>query len=115
MLLTIMKTALKIEVPVPTCPLDATNFYKDKGGLPVDVRTAIFSVFDSLWKRENLPKCLDGHSHNRNESFNGIIWNRVLKANHVGIDVFRLGVYNAIVHFSDGTIRDFKRHEDRAR
>ena len=115
MLLAIMKTALKIEVPVPTCPLDATNFYKDKGGLPVDVRTAIFSVFDSLWKRENLPKRLDGHSHNRNESFNGIIWNRVLKANHVDIDVFRLGVYNAIVHFSDGTIRDFKRHEDRAR
>ena len=33
-----------------------------------------------------------------------MIWNRVSKANHMGIDILSLGVYDAITHFNDGAI-----------
>ena len=81
--------------------LNGTNSYKDKGGLPLDVRAAILPVNNNLCKRENLSKCLHGRTQNRNESFNGTIWNRVPPANHVGIDILSLGGSDAIVHFND--------------
>ena len=31
-----------------------------------------------------------------------MIWNRVPKANHAGIDILSLGVYDSIAHFNDG-------------
>ena len=46
--------------------------------------------------------CLHGKTQNANESLNGIIWNRVTKATHVGLDVFSVGVYDAISHFNNG-------------
>ena len=49
-----------------------------------------------------LEKCLHGKTQNANESFNGTIWNRVPKANHVGLDTLCLGVYDAISHFNYG-------------
>ena len=57
-----------------------------------------------LCKPENLAKCLHGRTQNANESFNGMIWNRVPKANHVAIGILSLGVYDAIAHFNDGAI-----------
>ena len=33
-----------------------------------------------------------------------MIWNRLPKANHLGNDIFSLGVYDVIVHFNDGEI-----------
>ena len=33
-----------------------------------------------------LKKCLHGKTQNADESFNGMIWNRVPKAIHVGLD-----------------------------
>ena len=33
-----------------------------------------------------------------------MIWNRLPKGNHLGTDIFSLGVYDAIVHFNDGAI-----------
>ena len=53
--------------------LNGTNSYKDKSGLPLDVRATILLVYSDLCKRENLSKCLHGRSQNRNESFNGMI------------------------------------------
>ena len=44
---------------------------------------------------------MHGHTQNRNERFNGMIWNRVPKANHVGIDILNLGAYDAIAHFNN--------------
>lgn len=84
--------------------LNGTNLYKNKGGLPLDVRAAILPVYNDLCKKENLAKCLHGRTQNSNESFNGMVWNRIPKANHVGIDVLSLGVYDAIAHFNDGAI-----------
>ena len=42
-----------------------------------------------------LEKCLQGETQNTNESFNGMIWNRVSKVTHVGFDVLSVGVYDA--------------------
>ena len=61
-----------------------TSSYKDKGDIPLDVLSAILPVYNDLCKRENLSKCLIGRSQSRNESFNGMIWNRAPKGNHVG-------------------------------
>ena len=86
--------------------LNGTSCYKDKAGLPLHIRAAFFPVYNDLcmiYKRENLSKCLHGRTQNRKESFNEMIWNRLLKANHVGIDILSLGVYDAIAHFNDGT------------
>ena len=82
--------------------INRTNLYKSKGGLPLDVRKTILPVFVDLCKPEHLSKCIHGKTQNANESFNGMIWNRVPKATHVGIDVLSLGVYDAIAHFNDG-------------
>ena len=49
-----------------------------------------------------LEKCLQGETQNTNESFNGMIWNRVSKVTHVGFDVLSVGVYDAIFHFNNG-------------
>ena len=49
-----------------------------------------------------LKKCLHGKTQNANESFNGMIWNRIPKATHVGISNLSLGVYDGIAYFNYG-------------
>ena len=49
-----------------------------------------------------LANCLHGKTQNANESFNGMIWNRIPKPNHVGLNILSLGVYDAISHFNNG-------------
>ena len=66
----------------------------------MDISATVYPAYNDLWKRENLSKCLHGRTQNTNESFNGIIWNRVPKVGHVGIDILSLGVYDAIAHFN---------------
>ena len=51
---------------------------------------------------ELLKKCLHGKTQNANESCNGMIWNRIPKATHVGINNLSLGVYDAIAYFNYG-------------
>ena len=79
-----------------------TSLYKSKGGLPVDVRTSIIHIYNDLCKSDNLEKCLHGKTQNANESFNGMIWNRIPKANHVALNMLTFGVYDAIAHFNMG-------------
>ena len=81
---------------------DNTNYYNSKGDLPIDVRRAILPSYQSLCKSEMLEKCLHGKTRNANESFNGMIWNRVTKATHVGLDILSVGVYDAIARFNTG-------------
>ena len=42
-------------------------------------------------------------TQNANESFNGTIWNRVLKVTYVGLRQFEMGVYDAVAHFNIGS------------
>ena len=79
-----------------------TKEYKSKGELPLDIRMAILPIYKDLCKKENLSKCLHGKTQNANESFNGMIWNRIPKANHVALNTLALGVYDAIAHFNIG-------------
>ena len=77
---------------------------KDKRSFPKDVCAAIYPLCNDLCKRENLSKFLHWCIQNSNQSFNGMIWSRVPKANHGIIDILSLSVYDAIAHFNDGTI-----------
>ena len=45
------------------------NSYKDKDGLPLDVRAAILPVYNDLWKWENLSKYLDSRTHKTEMKF----------------------------------------------
>ena len=76
---------------------DNTNYYKSKGDFPINVRRAILLIYQSLCKSDIMEKCLHGKTQNANESFNGIIWNCVLKATHVGLDFISVGVYIALL------------------
>ena len=76
---------------------DNTNYYKSKGDFPIHVRRAILLIYQSLCKSDIMEKCLHGKTQNANESFNGIIWNCVLKATHVGLDFISVGVYIALL------------------
>ena len=71
--------------------------------MPVDVRKAILPIYHDLTKPELLVKCLHGKTQNANESFNGMIWNRVPKSTHVGLNILNLGVFDAITHFNYGS------------
>ena len=64
--------------------IDGTDLYKNKHGLPIDIRKEILPIYYALTKPELLKKCLHGKTQNANESFNGIIWNRIPKATHDG-------------------------------
>ena len=60
--------------------IDGTDVYKNKDGLPIDIRKEILPIDHALTTPEFLKKCLHGKTPNANESFNGMIWNRIPKA-----------------------------------
>ena len=57
---------------------------------------------EELSKESLLSKCLHGQTQNQNESFNGMIWNRVPKGTYVGFRQFDIGVRDAVSHFNVG-------------
>ena len=57
--------------------LDNTNLHVSKGDLPLDIRKAVLPLHTALCNPEMLGKCLHNKTQNANESFNGMIWNRV--------------------------------------
>ena len=81
---------------------DGTNLYKNKHFLDVDIRRALLPIYIDLCRDDMLSKCLHGKTNNANESYNGMIWNRVPKHTHVGLNNFSFGVYDAIAHFNYG-------------
>lgn len=83
--------------------INSTSLYKKKNGLSLEIRKAILPIYLDLCKPEMLEKCLHGKTQNTNESFNGTIWNRVPKSNHVGLNTLCFGVYDAISHFNNGS------------
>ena len=55
------------------------NTYKPGPGLPNDVIYKIRLIYFELSKESELVKCLHGKTQNANESFNGMIWDRIPK------------------------------------
>ena len=80
-----------------------TSTYKHGKGLPLEVIAELKPVYARLSDDDLLRKCLNGKTQNQNESFNGMIWNRIPKTVFVGTDSFQLGVYDAVAHFNIGT------------
>ena len=87
------------------------QFQKDK--IDGTDYTKINMVYPSIFVRRyyqfimpsqnlKLKKCLRGKTQNANESSNGMIWNRIPKATHAGINNLSLGVYDAIAYFNYG-------------
>jgi len=96
---------LKVLTPgvssIKTSKMEQT-FSKKKHFLDVDVRKALLPIYNDLCRDEMLSECLHGKTQNANESYNGMIWNRVPKHTHVGLQNFSFGVYDAIAHFNYG-------------
>ena len=91
-----------------------TNTFKHGKGLPLDVIAEVKPVDMRLSEDSLLSKCLDGKTQNENESLNCMMWECVPKGVFVGVEVFQLGVYDAVVHFNIGSqaaIKAFKELE----
>ena len=80
-----------------------TKLFKPGPGLPDDVIAAVKPIYARLSEDSLLEKCLHGKTQNQNESFNGMIWERLPKGVFVGPDTLKLGVSDAIAHFNIGT------------
>ena len=73
--------------------------YKPGPGLPHNNISLVKPIYCRLSNNALLSKCLDdGKTQNQNESFNGMIWNRLPKSTFV-----ELGVYDAVAHFNMGS------------
>ena len=79
-----------------------TKTYKPGPGLPLDIVAKLKIIFEELTTEENLQKCLHGETQNRNESFNGTIWERIPKSKYVSLKQFEFGVYDDVANFNIG-------------
>ena len=82
--------------------------YKHGAGLPLSI---IAKVYKRLSEDELLQKCLHGKTQNQNESFNGLIWQRIPKEVFVGKDLLELGLFDAVAHFNMGSQSALQLHE----
>ena len=74
---------------------NGTKTYKAGKGLPLAVLQHVKPIFKDLSEDSLLERCLHGKTQNHNESFNGMVWNRIPKTTYVGFDQFQVGVYDA--------------------
>lgn len=81
-----------------------TNLYKPGKGLSNPVVKSLKNVFIDLSDDKLLKKCLHGKTQNANESFNGMIWNRIPKTRYCGLSKLELAVYDAVAHFNIGRL-----------
>lgn len=96
------------------CPKGATSWcrfnrsealgqkYLHKHSLPLAVIECIKPVYQDLTKDDLLKKCLHGKTQNVNECFNNVVWTRCPKTVFVGMEVLKVGVYDAVLSFNDG-------------
>lgn len=83
--------------------VDSGTVFKEKySGLPNDIINKIKPTYLELCSKELLQKCLHGKTQNANESFNGVIWQRLPKEVFGGLKTMKLGVYDAVITFNDG-------------
>lgn len=77
--------------------------YKHGAGLPLGIIAKVKPIYQRLTEDGLLQKCLHGKTQNQNESFNGMIWQRIPKAVYVGKDLLELGLFDAVAHFNMGS------------
>ena len=81
---------------------NGTNLFKHGPGLHKDVIAAVKPIYKDLIKHEELAKCLHGKTHNQNESFNALIWERAPKGVYRSLPKINFAVYDAVSVFNDG-------------
>jgi hypothetical protein len=80
-----------------------TKKFKHGVGLPLNVIALMKPIYIRLSDDNLLNKCLHGKTQNQNESFNGMVWQRVPKEVYVGRDLIEFGLYDAVAHFNEGS------------
>ena len=59
-------------------------------------------IYQDLTSDTLLKKCLHGKTQNQNESFNGMVWERVPKTRYVALEKLEFGFYDAVANFNYG-------------
>lgn len=72
--------------------------------LPSAVLQVIRPTFQDLSDPVLLKKCVHGKTQNQNESFNNMVWSRILKNNFVGLSTLQIGAYDAVVCYNEGAL-----------
>lgn len=83
---------------------NGTCLYVPGMGLRNGVIKYVKAVFNDLSNDSLLMKCLHGKTQNQNESFNGMIWNRVPKAYFIKYKQFAAAIFDAAAHFNRGNL-----------
>ena len=83
---------------------NGTSLYVPGKGLPNGAIRHVKAVFDDLSNDSLLMKCLHGKIQNQNESFNGMIWNRVPKSRFIKYKQFATAIFDATAHFNIGNL-----------
>ena len=78
--------------------IDGTTLYTSI--LHIDVRQSIMPTYVNFTNPDDLVKCLHGKTQNVNESFNGMIWERIPKIRYVTLEKLEFGVFDAITTFN---------------
>ena len=81
---------------------NGTQHYHPGKGLPLDIVAKIKPIYNDLSTSELLEKCLHGKTQNQNESFNGMVWDRIPKSTYVARNQLELGTYDAVANFNIG-------------
>ena len=79
-----------------------TKSYKHKNLLPPAAAAEIKCVFEALSNDSLLMSSLHGRTQNRNESFNGLIWQRAPKTKHSALPTVEVASDLAVITFNDG-------------
>lgn len=82
--------------------------YRHRSSLPKAIAKLMEPIWTALTSDDLLSACLHGKSQNQNESFNKVVWDKIPKTTFVGLDVFRIGVLDAIIDFNDGSLERLK-------
>lgn len=78
------------------------NTHKFGPGLPLEVIAEIKPILKDLSSEILLKDCLHGKTQNKNESFNGTVWERLPKSKFNSIVQLKFGVYEVVANFNIG-------------
>lgn len=82
---------------------NTTNKYKHGPGIPTNIVVKhLKPIYQDLTSDTLLKKCLHGKTQNQNESFNGMVWERVPKTRYVALEKLEFGFYDAVANFNYG-------------
>ena len=67
---------------------------------PMEVIRELKPIYADMSSNALLRKCLHGKTQNRNESFNGMVWERVPKTRFSSLVHLEFGVYEAVANLN---------------